>query len=71
MRNLPIDTRNLGIFLNNKGHFFQIPKESRGALPLFHNQWTKKDKFFKWANGRLKNPKHMLRSSKNLSHRYT
>ena len=34
MRNLPIDTRNLGIFPNKQGHSFQFPKKSRGGLPL-------------------------------------
>ena len=34
MRNLPIDTCYLGIFINKQGHSFQFPKKSRGGLPL-------------------------------------
>ena len=34
MRNLPIDLRNLGIFLNKQGHSFQFSKKSIGDLPL-------------------------------------
>ena len=53
-------TRNLGIYPNKQGHAFQFPIKSREGLPLLPGQWAKKDKFCKWANGSLKNSKHML-----------
>ena len=71
MKNLPMDTRNLGIYPNKQGHSFQFPKRSRGVLPFLPGQWAKGDKFCKWANGSLRNSRHTLRSSNNLSHRYT
>ena len=60
MRNLLMVTRNLGIYPNKQGHAFQFPIKSREGLPLLPGQWAKKDKFCKWANGSLKNSKHML-----------
>ena len=71
LTNLPIDARNLGIFPNKRVTHFNFQKESRGGLPLLPGQLAEKDKFCKWANGSLKNSKHMLRSSKNLSHSCT
>ena len=34
MRNLYVDSRNLGIFPKKQGHSFQFPKKKRGVLPL-------------------------------------
>ena len=65
-----MDTRNPVIYPNKQCHSFQFPKKGRGGFSLLPGQWAKKDKFCKWANGSLKNSKHMLRSSKNLSYRY-
>ena len=68
MINFPIIARNRRIFPQHAGSLFSIFKKD---LPLHHGQLAKKDKFCKWDNGSLKNSKHMLRSSKNLSYRYT
>ena len=38
MRNLPMDTHNLGIYPNKQTHSFRFPKKSRGGLPLLPGQ---------------------------------
>ena len=68
IRNLRMDTGDLGIYLNKQDQF---PKKSRAGLPILPGQWAKKDKFCEWANGSLENSKLKFRSSKYLSHRYT
>ena len=56
-----MDTYNLGIYSDKHGQSFQFPEKSRG-LPLLPVPWAEKDKFWKWANGTLKNSNHMLRN---------